>query len=46
MNKKLIERHDAEVRALNEQLREAREELYTKRNKLDKYHGVVKDFQD
>jgi len=44
MNKKLIDRHSEEVNALHEQLKETREELATKRRKLEKYVVIVRDF--
>ena len=44
MNKKLIDQHNVEVDDLNRQLKETREELISKRRKLDKYVDIVSSF--
>ena len=44
MNKKLIDRHNGEVEDLNTKLRSTRDELATKRVKLEKYVDIVKSF--
>ena len=44
MNKKLIDRHNGEVEDLNDKLRSTRDELATKRVKLEKYVDIVKSF--
>ena len=41
MNKNLIDRHNEEVANLNLKLKDTREELHTKKQKLDKYVGIV-----